>query len=167
MTQILQSRSTTTDETMVYFVHRFNGEIRLSPDNRIRDPRKLGWNPAEWGMYEAKTAREKESISGRMAAQLYEKKKSMKVEQHMREQAKRNELRCSARLRLAQSPTQLDAMCNQKIIERIDADETQFFKDLAEEFTSAERTSGLEMEWAPQNTSYWGRRGEKQAGVNG
>lgn len=165
MTQILQSRSTTADETLAYFVQRYTGEIRLSPDNRITDPAKLGWNPAEWSFYEAKTAREKDSVSGRMAAQLYEKKKSMKVEQHMREQAKRNELRCSARLRLAQAPTKLDAMCNQSIIARIDADESQFFKDLAEEFSSAERTSGLEMEFRDKPTGFWAERGDKQMGI--
>lgn len=165
MTQILQSRSTTADETLAYFVNRYTGEIRLSPDNCISDPAKLGWNPSEWGYYEAKTAREKDSVSGRMAAQLYEKKKSMKVEQHMREQRKRNELRCSARLRLAQAPTKLDAMCNQKIIQRIDADESQFFKDLAEEFSSAERTSGLEIEFRARPTGFWAERGDKQMGI--
>lgn len=165
MVQILQSRSVTQDETLAYFVNRYSGEIRLSPDNRISDPEKLGWNPTEWGFYEANTAREKDAVSGRMAAQLYEKKKSMKVEQHLREQRKRNELRASAQIRLAQAPTKLDAMCNQSIIARIDADETQFFKDLAEEFSSAERTSGLEIEFRAKPTGFWAERGDKQMGI--
>lgn len=163
--EILQSRSTTQDETLSYFVNKFNGEIRLSPDNRIHDPRKLGWNPKEWGYFEAKTAREKDAVSARMAEQLWTKKRSMKVQQVLREQSARETMKASARLRLVQSPTQLDYLCNQKIIARLEQDEDRLYRELTEEFSNANRTSGLEMEWASSSTSYWGNRGEKQAGV--
>lgn len=165
MTQILQSRSTTADETLAYFVNKFDGEIRLSPDNRIHDPSKLGWNPADWGFYEAKTAREKDSVSARMAEQLWNKKRSMKVQQVLREQATRDMMRASARIRLAKSPTKLDAMCNQKILARLEDDETRLYKELTQEFSSAERTSGLEIEFRERPTGFWAERGDKQMGI--
>lgn len=165
MTQILQSRSTTADETLAYFVNKFTGEIRLSPDNRIVDPSKLGWNPSEWGFYEARTAREKDSVAARMAEQLWSKKKDMEVSRFMREQETRNMMRNSAKIRQAKSPSQLDFLLNQSVLDKIEADEDKFYRLLCEEFDPAKRTSGLEMEWASQSTSYWGQRGDKQAGV--
>lgn len=163
--QILSSRSTTADETLSYFVNKFTGEIRLSPDNRITDPRKLGWNPAEWGMYEAKTAREKDAVSARMAEQLWSKKKDMEVSRFIREQETRNMMRNSAKIRQAKSPSKLDYDLNQRVLDKVDADEDKFYRLLCEEFDPAKRTSGLEIEWSSQSTSYWGKRGDKQAGV--
>lgn len=165
MTQILQSRSTTADESLCYFVQKFTGEIRLSPDNRITDPRKLGWNPADWGMYEAKTAREKDAVSARMAEQLWSKKKDMEVSRFMREQETRNMMRNSAKIRQAKSPSKLDYDLNQRVLDKVDADEDKFYRLLCEEFDPSKRTSGLEIEWSSQPTSYWGKRGDKQAGV--
>jgi hypothetical protein len=161
--QILSSRSTTHDETLVYFVNKFDGEIRLSPDNRIRDPRKLNWE--KWSMFEAKTAREKDSVSARMAEQLWRRKKSMEIERLMREQEARNMMRNSAKLRQARSPSKLDYDLNQRVLDKIDADEDKFYRLLCEEFDPSKRTSGLEIEWSSTPTSYWGRRGEKAAGL--
>lgn len=161
MPAILSSHIASTDETLVYFVLP-NGEVRLAPDNRIRNPHLLGWAGAH--CFEAKTAKEKDDVSRRMAKQLFEKKRTMEVEKHMREQAKRNELRASAKIRLANPRSKFDALCNQKIIEKIEQDEQAFFKLLSEEFDPAKRTSGLEMEWqeAPIGMA---ARGEKRAGL--
>src|SRR5512146_234293 len=142
--EILASHSTTTDETLVYYVSPA-GEIQLAPDNRAVNPALVGRKG--WHVFEAKTAREKEDVATRMAAQLWVKKKDMEVSRHMREQAKRNELRASAKIRLANPKSELDALCNKKIIEKLDEDDQKFFKLLAEEFDPAKRTSGLEIEW--------------------
>ncbi len=146
---------------MVYFVSP-SGEIQLSPDNRITDPSRVGRRG--WHCFEAKTAREKEDVATRMAAQLWAKKKDMEVSKHMREAAKRNEIRSSARLRLANPKSQLDALCNQKTIQKLDEDEQKFFKLLSEEFDPAKRTSGLEIEWKEQAIGF-AARGDKRAGL--
>lgn len=142
-----------------------SGEIRLSPDNRIRSAEKLGWKG--WQCFEANTAREKESVGARMAEQLWQKKRNMKIQQVLREQEKRNELKASARIRLAKSHTQFDTLCNKKILERLEQDEDRLYRELSEEFSNANRTSGLEIEFKEAAMGFYATRGEKQAGING
>lgn len=161
--EILASRPATLNEALVYFVSP-SGEIQLSPDNRITDPALVGRRG--WRSFEAKTAKEKEDVATRMAAQLWERKRSMQVEQHMREQRQRNELRASAQIRLANPKSQFDALCNQKIIERLDEDEQKFFKLLSDEFDPTKRSSGLEIEWKEAAIGF-AARGDKRAGLNG
>ncbi len=164
MTTILQGRTTSKDETLVYFVGP-SGEIRLAPDNRITKGETIGWNG--WHCFEAKTAREKESVAGRMAEQLWAKKKNMEVQRFMREAEARNMMRNSARIRMAKSPSKLDFELNQRILDKVEADEDKFYRLLAEEFDPAKRTSGLEMEYRSAATGYWAERGDKTAGLNG
>src|SRR5260370_37214025 len=163
MPHILASRSTTHDETLVYFVGPA-GEIRLAPDNRMRNGADLGWKG--WHCFEAKTAREKESVAGRMAEQVWLKKKNMEVQRLMREAEARNMMRNSAKIRQAKSPSKLDFDLNQRILDKIEADEDKFYRLLAEEFDSTKRTSGLEMEFKSVATGYWAERGDKTAGLN-
>lgn len=141
-----------------------SGEVVLAPDNRCTDPAKVG--KKGWFCVEAKSAKDKEFYAAKMAEQLWQKQKDMKIQQHMREASKRNELRASAKIRLAKSHTQVDALCNQKILERLDEDEQKFFKLLSEEFDPTKRTSGLEIEWKEQAIGF-AARGEKRAGLNG
>ena len=82
----------------------------------------------------------------------------------MREARVRNIERTEAKLRLTRSPSKLDALCNQKIIDRYDEDEQKFFKLLCEEFDPTKRTSGLEIE-AKEAPIGWAARGDKRAGL--
>ena len=159
--QILQGRPQTHDQTLVYYVSPL-GEIMLAPDNRVM-PRHLGLKG--WHSFEAKTAREKEGVATRMAAQLHAKKRQMKVEQRIREQQHRDILRSSARLRLANPKSALDCECNKAILRKMDQDDEQFFKELTEEFNPANRTSGLEMEFKEAPTGWAAGREEKRQGV--
>jgi len=159
--EILASRPGNLNETTVFYVSPA-GEVQIAPDNRCTDPARMG--KKGWHAVEAKTAKEKEYYAAKMAEQLWLKKKDMKIQQHMREQSRRNELRASAQIRLAKSPSKLDALCNQKIIERMDEDESKFFKLLCEEFDPTKRTSGLEMEFK-EATIGFAARGEKRAGL--
>lgn len=161
--EILASRPANHNETLLYYVSP-SGEIQLAPDNRITNPRKVGRKG--WHCFEAKTAKEKEDVAVRMAEQLWKKKRDMEVQQHMREAAKRNELRASARLRLCNPKSKLDELCNQKIIDRLDEDEQKFFKLLSDEFDPSKRTSGLEIEWKEAARGF-AARGDKRAGLNG
>jgi len=161
--EILASRPANHNETLTYYVSP-SGEIQLAPDNRITDPSRVG--RAGWHCFEAKTTKEKEDIAIRMSEQLWKKKRDLEIQQHMREAAQRNELRASARIRLAKSPTKLDALCNQKIIARLDEDEQKFFKLLTDEFDPTKRTSGLEIEWKDAAIGF-ASRGDKRAGLNG
>jgi hypothetical protein len=158
--EILASRSGNHDETLLYYVSA-SGEIMLAPDNRVT-PQKLGL--VGWHAFSARTAKEKDDVAARMAAQLYDKKKKMKVEQRMREQAKRDGLRACARIRLAKAASALDAECNRAIIRKMDEDDDAFFRELAAEFDPTNRTSGLEIEFKEKPLDR-AARGEKRQGI--
>jgi hypothetical protein len=159
--EILASRPKTHNEVLVYYVSP-KGEIMLAPDNRVM-PRDLGLKG--WHAFEAKTAREKDDVATRMAAQLHARQRQMKVEQRMREQQHRDILRSSARLRLANPRSEFDAVCNKAILRKMDEDDDQFFKDLAKEFDPTNRTSGLEIERKEAPIGWAAQRGEKRQGV--
>jgi hypothetical protein len=66
----------------------------LAPDTRMRPFRG-------WRRFECKTAAETEQFSRKMAAQQYGKFRSMKIEEHLRSQRKRDTIKANCRLRLA------------------------------------------------------------------
>lgn len=80
-------------QAVVYWVS-CAGELMLAPDTRMKP--FVGWR-----RFECKTAAEIEQFSRRMAVQQYQKFRSMKVEEHLRSQRKRDELKANCRLRLA------------------------------------------------------------------
>lgn len=159
---ILPSRPTPTNEVLTYWVGP-NGEYMLAPDNRITDPSKVG--KKGWHSFEAKTAKEKEAVAAKMAEQLWDKKKNMEVQKFMREAEARNMMRNSAKIRQAKSPSRLDFELNQRILDKIEADEDKFYRLLAEEFDPTKRTSGLEMEYKEAAVGFWAR-GDKAQGLN-
>jgi hypothetical protein len=66
----------------------------VAPDTRMR--------PFQgWTRHECKTVAEVEQFSRRMARQEYQKFKTMRVEEHIRSQKKREEIKANCRLRLA------------------------------------------------------------------
>lgn len=78
----------------VYWQH-WTGELMVAPDTRMKP-----FNG--WTRHECKTIAEVEQFSRRMAQQEYQKFKSMRVEEHMRSQKKREQIKANCRLRLAQ-----------------------------------------------------------------
>lgn len=76
------------------FWQHWTGKLMVAPDSRM-NPLK-GWNRIE-----CKTTSEVESYSRQMARQEYQKFKSLKVEEHLRGQKRREELKANCRLRLA------------------------------------------------------------------
>lgn len=82
-----------SDQTVVYWVDSA-GQLMLAPDTRMKPFRG-------WRRYECKTVAETEDFSRRMARQQYQKFRSMKVEEHMRSQKKRDQLKANCRIRLA------------------------------------------------------------------
>lgn len=82
------------DSQAVVYWCAASGELMLAPDTRMRP--FVGWR-----RFECKTTAEIEQFSRRMAAQQFQKFRSMKVEEHLRSQRKRDELKANCRLRLA------------------------------------------------------------------
>jgi hypothetical protein len=158
--EILPSRPGNLDETLVYYVGP-DGRIMLAPDNKIKNPSKLGL--VGWHGFEAKTAHEKDSVSARMAAQLHERKRKTKIEQRMREQFQRDVLRANARIRISKGVSPLDVECNKSILRRMDEDDVKFYKELCEDFKE-NRTACLEIERkeAPIGLA---ARGDKRQGL--
>lgn len=129
-------------ETLVYYVNA-KGEIMMAPDSRI-SPKTL--NLQGWRQFEAVTAKEKETIAGRLAEQIWKQKKAMKIEQRMREQEQRNVIRANCKIRIAQGFSPADIELNKAILIRMDQHDERFFKELAQEFDPTTRTSALECE---------------------
>lgn len=80
-------------EAVCYWVAP-SGELMLAPDTRMKPFRG-------WRRYECKTVAEIEQFSRCMAKQQYDKFKNMKVEEHLRSQRRRDEIKANCRLRLA------------------------------------------------------------------
>ena len=66
----------------------------LAPDTKMKPFRG-------WRRFECKTTSEIGQFSRAMAKQQYEKFRGMKIEEHLRSQRKRNEIKANCRLRLA------------------------------------------------------------------
>lgn len=80
-------------EIVVYWID-MGGTLMLAPDTRMKP--FPGWHRVE-----CRTPGEIESFSRRLAAQSFANFRSLKVEEHLRYKAKREEIKSNCRLRLA------------------------------------------------------------------
>jgi hypothetical protein len=114
------------NEAVVYFVDA-KGELMLAPDTRMRPFR--GWRRVE-----CKTRTDIENFSRRMAAQQYQRFRSMKIEEHMRSQRKRDELKANCRLRLAAGCiSQEDERLTRQTLHSLERKDAIFYDMLARE----------------------------------
>jgi len=100
----------------------------------------------EWRRCEAVGAKEIERVSLIMSRQLEEKKRKMKVQQHLREQQHRDQLKARCRIRIAQAYSGNDVEMNRRLLKRTEEQEDRFMRMIARGFDPANRTSMLEME---------------------
>lgn len=161
----LNSSSTTKDSVVVYWASP-KGEIQLAADTRITEA-QLRRMPEykHWRRCEAKGAREIEKISLILSRQLFEQKKQMKVEQHLREKFALDQLQIRCKLRLAQGFSKNDAELNKKILERARKSEDALYRVIVSEFDPAMRTTSLAIEARAQSTSPLAHVGNKRVGL--
>lgn len=160
------SASSVKDNVVVYLCSP-KGEIELAPDGRLTSAQldKIGYR--KWRRCEAIGAREIEKVSLILSRQLFEQKKQMKVQQHLREKFQLDQLKIRCQLRLAQGYSKNDQEMNKRILDRAKKSEDTLYRIIASEFDPARRTSGLEMEARTQSTSKVAHIGQKRAGIGG
>jgi hypothetical protein len=159
------SSSAVKDNIVVYLCSP-KGEIELSPDGRLTRSQldKIGYK--KWRRCEAIGAREIEKISLILSRQLFEQKKKMKVEKHLREKFALDQLKVRCKLRLAQGYSKADEETNAHILKRAQRSEELLYRAIAEEFCPAQRTSSLQMEAQSQSTSKLAHINQKATGLS-
>ena len=158
------SASSSKDNIVVYCVSPA-GEIELAPDNRLTQTQldKIGYK--HWRRCEATGAREIEKLSIILARQMFEQKKKMKVQQHLREKVELDQLVIRCKLRLAQGYSKADVEINERILKRARKNEEDLMKLVCSEFDPGGRTTALAVELKPQSTSPLAHVGEKKQGI--
>lgn len=158
------SASATSDRTVVYLCSP-KGEIELAPDGRLTQTQldKIGYK--SWRRCEATGVREIERLSIILARQEFERKKKMKVEQHMREKFELDQLKVRCQLRIAQGYSKNDEELNSRILKRANQAEENLYKVIASEFDPACRTTALAIEVREQSTSPLAHVGQKTTGI--
>lgn len=159
------SASATKDNLVVYLCSP-KGEIELAPDGRLTRAQldKIGYR--HWRRCEAVGAREIEKISLIISRQEFERKKRMKVEQHLRERFDLEQLQVRCKLRLAQSFSKEDVEVNAHILKRARMSEDALYLVIASEFNPSLRTTALAIEAKPQSTSKLAHIGQKPEGLS-
>ena len=143
------------------------GEIQPAADTRISQAQLQRWPEYKhWRRVEAVGAKEIEKVSLIIARQMWEKKKEMKVQQHMREKAALDQLMIRCRLRLAQGYSKNDEEMNKRILMKAAKNEEKLMRLIASEFDPAHRSTYLDMEMHEQSTSRTAMIAQKRQGVS-
>jgi len=114
-------------ESVVYWINRYTREMMIAPDTRLKP--FTGWDRVE-----CRTVREIEDFSRRLAAQEFEKFRSLKVEEHLRYKAKRDQLRANCELRLAKGCiSAADEFATRRTLKNLDLKDELLYKLLSNE----------------------------------
>lgn len=135
-------------EPVVYWVDS-SGAMMMAPDTRMKP--FIGWRRVE-----CTTVGEIEQFSRRFAAQEFDKFRSMKIEEHLRSQSKRELLRANCKLRLAQgciSP--VDEAANRRILASLDRQDANLYKLLANEPDLVRGCLEIERKEQPIGAAAW------------
>lgn len=162
---VRSSAAATKDNVFVYWVSP-KGEIEPAADTRITEAQLRRWPEyRHWRRCEAVGVREIERVSLIISRQLFEKKKQMKVQQHLREKFELDQLAVRCKLRLAQGYSKNDVEMNRKILDRANRAEENMMRVIASEFDPSLRTTALQMEVKPQSTSPLAHVAQKREGI--
>lgn len=162
---VRNSSTTTKDNVFVYWVSP-KGEMQPAADTRISEGQLQRWPEyRNWRRCEATGPKEIEKISIIISRQLWEKKKQMKIAQHIREKFELDQLMVRAKLRIAQGYSKNDAEMNQRVLQRAQHAEASLMKLICSDFDPTMRTTALEMEVRETSTSRLAMVGQKATGV--
>ncbi len=162
---IRNSASVTKDSCFVYWASP-KGDIQPAVDSRITEAQLQRWPEyRHWRRCEAHGPKEIEKVSIIISRQMWEKKKMLKIEQHMREIEDMRQLGYRCKIRLAQNFSRNDSEMNERILKRVKSAEDNLFKLIASEFDPSMRTQMLEMEVKEASASKLAHVGNKIQGV--
>jgi hypothetical protein len=154
-----------SDKTFVYWVSP-KGEIQPAADSRITEMQLQRWPEyRHWRRFEAVGPKEIEKVSLIISRQMFEKKKNMKVQQHLREKWELDQLAIRAKLRIAQGYSKNDVELNAKILKRAQQAEDSLMRVICSDFDPVTRTTALDMEVREKSTSVLAEVGQKVTGV--
>ena len=157
------SSNSSKDNIFRYFVSQ-KGEIMPAPDTHAT-LKQCGLDERYWRCFEANGAKEIEKISLILSRQMFEKKKQMKVEQHLRERFYIEQLKFRCKLRQAQGYSKNDEEANRHILRKAEQSENMLYDAIASEFDPNHRNTALAIEMTPQNTSKLAHLGYKREGL--
>lgn len=153
------------DNVLVYWVSP-RGDVQPAADTRITEAQLQRWPEyRNWRRCEAVGPREIEKISIIISRQLWERKKQMKVQQHLREKSELDQLQFRCRLRMAQGFSKNDEAMNARILQRAKQNEDSLYKLIVSEFDASARTTGLDMELKERSTSRSATVAQKAEGL--
>ena len=165
--QLVRNSSSLAKDNIFCYWCSPKGEIEPAPDSRISEEQMRRIKGYEhWRRCEAVGAREIEKISLILSRQLYEKKKQMKVQQHLREKVELDQLVVRCRLRLAQQYSAKDVEVNERILKRAKKNEDDLMRLVCSEFDPAMRNTALDIEVRPQSTSPLAHVAQKRQGIS-
>lgn len=139
-------------QATAWFVNA-SGEIMVAPDNRM--PAFRGWRRVL-----TKTVAETEQMSRRMAAQQYDRMRSLRVDEHLRHQKKRDAIKANCRLRLAAGCiSKEDERLTRQTLASLERKDELFYRLIANEPDLSRTSLVIEQKEAPiGNAAYSGKR---------
>lgn len=159
------SSSAVSDRKVIYFASP-KGELMLAPDSRITQAQIERWPEFKgWKRCEATGSKEIEKVAVILARQEFERKKLMKIEQHIRESEWLKQLQVRCKLRRAQGYSKNDVAYNEKILKRAERSERVLYDAIAAEFDPNHRSTALQIEIKEQSTSKLASIGQKATGM--
>ena len=162
---IRNSSSATRDSVFVYWASP-KGELQQAIDSRITEAQLQRWPEyRHWRRCEAVGPKEIEKVSIIISRQMWEKKKQMKIAQHMREIDEMKQLGYRCRIRMAQGYSKNDVEMNERNLKRVKRAEDNLYKLICSEFDPTIRTQILEMEVKEASASKLAHVGNKVQGV--
>ena len=164
---VRNSSSATKDNLVVYWTSP-KGEIQIAPDSRISQYQLDNYFPEYrgWKRCEANGAKEIEKIALIVSRQEFERKKKMKVEQHLREWESLEFLETSAKLNIAKRYSPRDIEVNKKNLQRTEKRKQKVLDAICAEFDPTRRTTFLDVEIRPASTSSLAHIGQKVVGIS-
>lgn len=115
-----------SSEATVFWIN-ISGEVMIAPDSRMHPFR--GWTRVE-----CQSAKETEFYSRKLARQEFEKFRSLKVEEHLRYKARRDQIKDNCRLRLAKGCiSAADEFATRNTLKNLELKDELLYKLLASE----------------------------------
>jgi hypothetical protein len=143
------------------FWQNFLGELMVAPDSRMKPL-------PGWTRHECKTVASVEEFSRRMAKQEYDKFKNMKVDEHLRSQRRREELKANCRIRLAKGCISAeDERLTRETLRSLERKDEALYRLISDQaITDRAHLVIEEKEESTANAAYAKPRGLQDADVN-
>lgn len=148
----ISTGSISDSQATAWFVHP-SGEVMLAPDSRM--PAFRGWRRVL-----TKTVAETEQMSRRMARQQYDRMRSLRIDEHLRHQKRRDQIKANCRIRLAAGCiSQEDERLTRMTLASLQRKDELFYQLIANEPDLSRTSLVIEQQEAPiGNAAFSGKK---------